>query len=74
MPIAAWGSNFNFSIWYLEFRGDDSADGVRPILEASNDFKERQAMKICLKHLRQRNLMGTFQSLRESTGNRLQAH
>ncbi|KAJ3332134.1 Muskelin 1, intracellular mediator containing kelch motif [Blyttiomyces sp. JEL0837] len=64
-PQVAWGPHFNFSIWYLEFRGIQEPSFVeRAYLEYTN-YRESEVVRLCLKHFRQRNYMDVFQSLQE---------
>jgi hypothetical protein len=57
MPIQSWGPSFNFSIWYVALEGDDSNDIVRPALTWHDQFREKEAIRLCLKHFRQQNYM-----------------
>ncbi|RKP20511.1 muskelin 1, intracellular mediator kelch motif-containing protein [Rozella allomycis CSF55] len=67
VPLASHGGNFNTSIWYIELRGITRGDIVETVKFNFNKFKELQAMKLTLKHLRQKNFVHDFHSLLEST-------
>jgi hypothetical protein len=65
MPIQSWGPSFNFSIWYVALEGDDSNDIVRPALTWHDQFREKEAIRLCLKHFRQQNYMQAFEFLQQ---------
>lgn len=58
VPLAAWGSNFNFSIWYIELRGwSESSSACSGLVKAALDeytrVKEQETTRLVLKFLRQ---------------------
>ncbi|CAG8451778.1 448_t:CDS:10 [Paraglomus occultum] len=67
VPMAAWGANFNFSIWYIEIRGVDDQDFVQDAYDDYITYREKETIRLCLKHLRQRNYIDTFNSLQART-------
>ena len=67
VPLMAWGANFNFSIWYVELRGIGKQELVSQALNEYTQFRENEAIRLCLKHLRQRNLMDSFHALQQQT-------
>ncbi|XP_061418708.1 muskelin isoform X2 [Lethenteron reissneri] len=74
VPILSWGPSFNFSIWYVEMHGVDSPDVVLPCLHwyskpsfPSAQYREREAIRLCLKHFRQHNYTEAFESLQKKT-------
>eukprot|EP01135_Chromosphaera_perkinsii_P004865 Nk52_evm11s301 gene=Nk52_evmTU11s301 len=67
MPLMAWGANFNFSIWYVQLQGISDKDIVDDALMHYNAFREKEAVRLCLKHFRQRNYLDTFDSLQKRT-------
>ena len=67
VPIQSWGPSFNFSIWFVELRGDDSPDVVGPALRWHRKFREDEAIRLCLKHFRQKNYTGVLEVLQEQT-------
>ena len=85
VPLAAWGSNFNFSIWYIELRGwvdndnvDDGVNGVngglvQAALEEYTQANVIETTRLILKFLRQHGHQEAFQSLQQRTGIQLEA-
>ncbi|XP_062501613.1 muskelin-like isoform X2 [Corticium candelabrum] len=67
VPLLAWGPSFNFSIWYIELHGHDEEAIVQPVLKWFSDFRQRQAMRLCLKHLRQHGYMDEFERLQKKS-------
>jgi hypothetical protein len=67
VPLLAWGANFNFSIWYVELRGINHPQLVDQAYYEYINYRETQVIRLCLKHLRQRNYMDTFHSLQHRT-------
>lgn len=67
MPIQSWGPSFNFSIWHVELRGLDGYDTVQEAAQWLQMYKERESIRICLKHLRQHNYSEAFESLQKKT-------
>eukprot|EP00051_Salpingoeca_urceolata_P006576 m.86923 g.86923 ORF g.86923 m.86923 type:complete len:836 (+) comp14891_c0_seq3:166-2673(+) len=73
VPILAWGQNFNFSVWYVGLRGISEEPVARAAQHAYETLREREAIRLCLKHFRQRNLLKCFEDLQQSTGVELEA-
>lgn len=76
VPLAAWGSNFNFSIWYMELRGWEDTNTVQLVkatLEEYNQSKKAQTTRLILKFLRQHNHQDAFASLQNDSGIQLEA-
>ncbi|XP_004345468.2 muskelin 1 [Capsaspora owczarzaki ATCC 30864] len=69
VPVMAWGPNFNFSIWYVQLKG---LPATPRIVQEFDNFRERQAVRLCLKYLRQKNHMEAFESLQQRTSIRLE--
>jgi len=67
LPLQPWGPSFNFSVWYVELRGCDDPEVVNPLIEQIQVYREREAIRLCLKHLRERNCMQAFESLQKKT-------
>jgi len=67
VPLQAWGPSFNFSIWYVELIGNNNWDDVQPCMNWYNTYREREAVRLCLKHFRQRNYTEAFQALSQKT-------
>lgn len=64
-PLLAWGANFNFSIWYLQLNGVTTPSFVERATAEFNVYREREALRLCLKHFRQRNYLEVFDSLQK---------
>ena len=80
VPLAAWGSNFNFSIWYIELRGwtDSMAAAscgglVKAALEEYNRVKESETTRLVLKFLRQHCHTAAFTALQNDVAVQLEA-
>lgn len=67
VPIQSWGPSFNFSIWFVELAGIDDTDLVNSCLNWFNYYREREAVRLCLKHFRQHNYQEAFESLQKRT-------
>ncbi|XP_048579219.1 muskelin isoform X2 [Nematostella vectensis] len=75
VPILPWGpSNFNFSIWFVELSGVEDPSIVQPSLAWFNKYREREAIRLCLKHFRQQNYTEAFESLQKKTRISLEHH
>lgn len=67
LPLHSWGPIFNYSIWYVELRGTDEPAVVSPHLHWFHAYREREAVRLCLKHFRQQNYSEAFESLQKRT-------
>ncbi|XP_071960685.1 muskelin-like [Antedon mediterranea] len=67
VPLMSWGTSFNFSIWYVEIHGYDDPDVVNPCLVKYNEYREKEAIRLCLKHFRQHNYSEAFETLQKKT-------
>ncbi|CAB3372834.1 Hypothetical predicted protein [Cloeon dipterum] len=70
VPLLSWGPSFNFSIWFVELRGEDDPSLVKKSVQFFHEFKEREAIRLCLKHFRQRGpkFAGVYDALKASIG------
>jgi len=66
-PIQSWGNNFNYSIWYIELKGDDNHRIVSHSIQLMNEDRERETIRLCLKHFREHNYLEAFESLEKRT-------
>eukprot|EP00128_Syssomonas_multiformis_P002301 Colp12_sorted_trinity150504_noHs@9762 len=73
VPLLAYGPNFNYSIWFVELQGHSDPTLVDKAYARYNGLREQEAIRLCLKHFRQRNYMEAFHSLVERTGIHLEA-
>ncbi|KAK3101684.1 hypothetical protein FSP39_005447 [Pinctada imbricata] len=67
VPMQAWGPCFNFSIWYIELHGKDDWEVVKPCLNWFVTYREREAVRLCLKHFRQRQYTEAYEALQKKT-------
>lgn len=67
VPLLAWGANFHASIWYVELKGIQDESIVQRVHSDFVSFRETQAIRLCLKHFRQRNFLEAFQALQQKT-------
>lgn len=74
MPVQAWGPSFNFSIWFVELQGIDDWQFVKTCMNWYNTYREREAIRLCLKHFRQRHYMDAFHELSKKTKVSLEHH
>jgi hypothetical protein len=73
IPLAAWGNSFNFSIWHIELRGDDSPLSIAEISHHYSSHLQRESWRLCLKFLREQAGMDEiFQALQQQTGVQLE--
>eukprot|EP00004_Rigifila_ramosa_P023108 TRINITY_DN6432_c0_g1_i1.p1 TRINITY_DN6432_c0_g1~~TRINITY_DN6432_c0_g1_i1.p1 ORF type:complete len:724 (-),score=148.83 TRINITY_DN6432_c0_g1_i1:62-2233(-) len=72
VPISAWGTGHNASLWYIEIHGDIDVAHTQAAALSLQQKNETLAMRMCLKHLRQRNLMESFLLLQKQTGVQLE--
>lgn len=62
VPLLSFGPSFNFSIWYVELRGIEN-DMMCDMMRNFNDQREKQAIRLVLKHLRDKGYMSSFKAL-----------
>nr|XP_053629064.1 muskelin-like isoform X1 [Cherax quadricarinatus]XP_053629065.1 muskelin-like isoform X1 [Cherax quadricarinatus] len=67
VPLQSWGSTFNFSIWHVGLRGCDDWAVVQKCINWYTTYREREAIRLCLKHFRQHNYTEAFESLEKRT-------
>lgn len=51
IPVAAWGNNFNFSIWYVELRGICDLATVKQAHSVYQATRRKAAWRACLKFM-----------------------
>ncbi|GAN02525.1 muskelin [Mucor ambiguus] len=66
-PLATFGANFNYSIWYIEVRGIKDEALMSKVYDAFNKYKELETIRLCLKHFRQKNMMDVYATLQKSS-------
>ncbi|XP_053966512.1 muskelin isoform X1 [Anastrepha ludens] len=67
VPLLSWGPTFNFSIWYIELHGQDDPMYTSASLKKYNMLREKEIVKLCLKHFRQQGYDAAFKALQEQT-------
>ena len=67
IPIQSWGLSFNFSIWFLSLLGDDRPELVEEAIVWQKQHREKETIRLCLKHFRQHNYLEVFESLQKKT-------
>ncbi|ESP01147.1 hypothetical protein LOTGIDRAFT_225475 [Lottia gigantea] len=67
VPTQAWGPSFNFSIWYVELNGINDWESVKTCMNWYHTYREREAIRLCLKHFRQRQYLEAYDALQKKT-------
>lgn len=72
VPLSAHGGSFNYSIWYIELGGNQDGLFVNQVMDGYLSFKQVEAMKLCLKHLRKTGYEKEFEGLLAKSGLQLE--
>ncbi|KAI9248737.1 Muskelin N-terminus-domain-containing protein [Sporodiniella umbellata] len=72
VPLAAYGTNFNYSVWYIELKGIDDQNTVKNFSQDFINFKENEIMRLCLKYFRQKNFLDVFYLLKNRVDTQLE--
>ncbi|KAG8180418.1 hypothetical protein JTE90_022767 [Oedothorax gibbosus] len=67
VPIQSWGPSFNFSIWHVQIKGIEDWSIVKSCISWFNYYREKETVRLCLKHFRQHNYTEAFDSLQKRT-------
>jgi len=67
VPLMPHGVSFNYSIWFVELKGVVTWDVVQPALKWLTKYREKEAVRLCLKHFRQHNYSEAFETLQKKT-------
>jgi len=67
VPLEPWAASYNFSIWHIGLRGIKGGSQVTEAIKWHNEFREKEAIRLCLKHFRQHNYLEAFESLQKKT-------
>ncbi|XP_052287065.1 muskelin-like isoform X2 [Dreissena polymorpha] len=67
VPLQTWGSSFNFSIWHVQLNGVDEWEVVQPCMNWFNTYREKETIRLCLKHFRQRQYDEAYEALQKRT-------
>ena len=69
VPLASHGSNFNFSIWYVELKGLNGSDVLAQVATKWAQMMEREAWRVCLDFIRRNPLSAScFEQLSQISG------
>ncbi|CAG0882896.1 unnamed protein product [Cyprideis torosa] len=71
-PLQAFGPNFNYSIWFVELTGIYEPAVVEPCLSWYHSARSIEAVRLCLKHFRQRGYADSFDALLRDSGIQLE--
>ncbi|KAG4303590.1 hypothetical protein PCK1_000108 [Pneumocystis canis] len=63
VPLAVWGTDFNFSIWHVKIHGWTCKKIIADVMNNLESKLETYALKLTLTHLRRRNSIRTFKLL-----------
>jgi hypothetical protein len=72
VPYSSWEPGLNFSIWYVELSGVVDKAYVESCTAAFEQRREQEAIRICLKHLRNSGHTQVFKQLQLDSGVRLE--
>jgi len=67
VPLVPYGSSFNFSIWFVELKGITSLEIVESSALWLASHREREVVRLCLKHFRKQNYHVAFEALQSQT-------
>ena len=67
LPLKSHGPAFNYSIWFISVSGDDNVSLVKRLQHWHREFREKETIRLCLKHFRQQNYLEAFESLQKKT-------
>eukprot|EP00731_Ephydatia_muelleri_P000998 Em0001g998a len=68
VPVQSWGLGLNYSVWYVELKGLTDVPVVQKAISDLEDYKEKEALLLCMKHLRQYGYTEPFASLKDRAG------
>jgi muskelin len=72
-PVQTWGgSNFVYSIWYMEIKGCVDPEMIQQMEKIILQRKHETNVRLCLKFLRDKNLSRSFSELIEESGVKLE--
>lgn len=68
LPLACWGSAFNYSIWYVELGGEGDPARVAAVQAQYRAHLQHQSWRLCLKFLREQpHMQDAFHQLQQRT-------
>ncbi|KAK7049330.1 hypothetical protein VNI00_005931 [Paramarasmius palmivorus] len=72
VPLSAHGASFNSSIWHISMTGIVDEAIVDRVKRGYDEYRESQALRYLLKHLRQRRLLSPYHAILSRVGTSLQ--
>ncbi|KAF9467401.1 Muskelin N-terminus-domain-containing protein [Collybia nuda] len=68
VPLSAHGQSFHTSIWHVSMTGIIDENMVERVRVTYDEYRETAVLKHLLKHLRQRRLLGPYESILSRAG------
>lgn len=68
VPLQSWGPSFNFSIWHVRLTGTDDVKIVKPSIEWLNAYRQKEVIRLCMKHFRKLEQSEIVDTLQRVTG------
>ncbi|XP_033315653.1 muskelin isoform X1 [Bombus bifarius] len=68
VPLQSWGPSFNFSIWHVQLTGTDDVNIVKPSIEWFNAYRQKEVIRLCMKHFRKLEQSEIVETLQRVTG------
>ncbi|XP_033208683.1 muskelin isoform X2 [Belonocnema kinseyi] len=68
LPLQSWGPSFNFSIWHVHLTGTVDPSVVKPSIEWVNSYRQREIIRLCMKHFRRFEQQEVVETLQRVTG------
>ncbi|XP_015597500.1 muskelin isoform X2 [Cephus cinctus] len=68
LPLQSWGPSFNFSIWHVRLAGNDDPTIVKPSIEWVNSYRQREVIRLCMKHFRRLEQPEVVETIQRVTG------
>uniref|UniRef100_A0A0W0F3Q7 Muskelin N-terminal domain-containing protein n=1 Tax=Moniliophthora roreri TaxID=221103 RepID=A0A0W0F3Q7_MONRR len=73
VPLSAHGTSFNSSIWHISITGISDEAVVDRVRKGYDEYRESQALRYLLKHLRQRRLLSPYHAILSRVGSSIRA-
>ncbi|XP_046813351.1 muskelin isoform X2 [Vespa crabro] len=68
LPLQSWGPSFNFSIWHVRLNGINDSKIVGPSIEWVNMYRQKEVIRLCMKHFRRLEQPEVVETLQRVTG------
>lgn len=66
--LQSWGPSFNFSIWHVRLTGTDDPRIVKPCIDWLNWYRQKEVIRLCMKHFRKFEQQEVVETLQRATG------